>query len=117
MELFTRIESMSSSGESFLDSLRARFSSALAVFFSVFSFPFPGFFVFFPIFLPFYILSRRYAFGSGDSLPQLFVKGKPLLSSLPIYFGVKRQRSLFFMIFYFKWSKHIIVFHRDSDFL
>ncbi|MFS7971618.1 hypothetical protein Hanom_Chr09g00834971 [Helianthus anomalus] len=41
--------SMSSSGETFLDSLRAFFSSALAVFLSVFSFPFPGFFVFLPI--------------------------------------------------------------------
>lgn len=40
---------MSSSGETFLDSRRALFSSALAVFFSVFSFPLPGFFVFFPM--------------------------------------------------------------------
>ena len=46
----TKIASISSSGESFLDSLRAFFSSAFAVFFSVFSLPFPGFFVFFPIF-------------------------------------------------------------------
>ncbi|KAF2610199.1 hypothetical protein F2Q70_00009083 [Brassica cretica] len=40
---------MSSSGESFLPSRRAFFSSALAVFLSVFSLPFPAFFVFFPI--------------------------------------------------------------------
>lgn len=45
----TRIASMSSSGESFLPSRRAFFSSALAVFLSVFSFPLPAFFVFFPI--------------------------------------------------------------------
>jgi hypothetical protein len=42
--------SMSSSGESFLPSRRAFFSSALAVFLSVFSFPVPGFLVFFPLF-------------------------------------------------------------------
>ncbi|RRT42056.1 hypothetical protein BHE74_00053397 [Ensete ventricosum] len=42
--------SMSSSWETFfLLSLRALLSSALAVFRSVFSFPLPGFFVFFPI--------------------------------------------------------------------
>nr|GME17129.1 ADP,ATP carrier protein 1, mitochondrial-like [Ipomoea batatas] len=40
---------MSSSGESFLDALLDFFSSAFAVFLSVFSLPFPGFFVFFPI--------------------------------------------------------------------
>lgn len=42
---------MSSSGESFLPSRRAFFSSALAVFLSVFSLPLPAFFVFFPIFV------------------------------------------------------------------
>lgn len=40
---------MSSSREIFLSSLRALFSSAFAVLLSVFSLPFPGFFVFFPI--------------------------------------------------------------------
>lgn len=48
--VITRMASMSSSGESFLPSRRAFFSSALAVFLSVFSFPLPGFFVFFPMF-------------------------------------------------------------------
>lgn len=47
----TRMASMSSSGESFLPSLRAFFSSALAVFLSVFSLPLPAFFVFFPMLL------------------------------------------------------------------
>jgi len=47
----TKMASMSSSGESFLVSLRAFFSSAFAVFFSVFSLPLPGFLVFFPILL------------------------------------------------------------------
>jgi hypothetical protein len=54
--------SISSSGESFFSSLRARFTSAFAVFFSVFSFPLPGFFVFFPIFFFFFFflsLTRR----------------------------------------------------------
>jgi hypothetical protein len=51
--------SISSSGESFFSSLRARFTSAFAVFFSVFSFPLPGFFVFFPIFFFFVSLTRR----------------------------------------------------------
>lgn len=41
--------SISSSGESFLDSRRALFSSAFTVFLSVFSLPFPGFLFFFPI--------------------------------------------------------------------
>lgn len=45
----TRIASMSSSSETLRPSRRARFSSPFAVFLSVFSLPFPGFFVFLPI--------------------------------------------------------------------
>ena len=45
----TKIASMSSSWSSFFSSRRARFSEAFAVFLSVFSLPFPGFFCFFPV--------------------------------------------------------------------
>ena len=45
----TNMASISSSPPEFLSSLRVRFSAAFAVFFSVFSFPFPGFLTFFPI--------------------------------------------------------------------